>query len=190
MGHCPNRGQYSGHVTCVVQSQASIQGWQVPLSRVLWGHVATIRSYCPAPASSGQTEYFMRAETEERQGWFNGRRCFNKIIELYWSTTRGEMINWILYWRCSKESSLKWNYHLFQHELIMFSLTFAVCQQSQSPWTSCCDEKVVTVFCICISLSSVRDERRKKVVICPLCLVSSLVLFTFCWASYLFWTAL
>ena len=86
---CPIRGQYSGRVTCVVQSEASIQGWQVPLSRVLWGHVATIRSYCPAPASSGQTEYFMRAETEERQGWFNGRRCFNKIIELYWSTTPG-----------------------------------------------------------------------------------------------------
>ena len=35
---------------------------------------------------------------------------------------------------CPKETSLKRIYHfcLFQHEIIMFSLTFAVCQQSKS----------------------------------------------------------
>ena len=40
----------------------------------------------------------------------------------------------ILYLWCPKETSLKRNYHfcLFQHEIILFSLTFAVCQQSKS----------------------------------------------------------
>ena len=172
---CPIRGQYSG-------------GWQVPLSRVLWGACGHNQVLLSRPGLKWPDRIFY--ESRDWRDW--GDLTVGVLIKLlnFIGVQRGEMINWILYWRCSKESSLKWNYHLFQHELIMFSLTFAVCQQSQSPWTSCCDEKIVTVFCICISLSSVRDERRKKVVICPLCLVSRLVLFTFCWASYLFWTAL
>ena len=175
---CPITGQYSGGGKCHCPG---CYGGMWPQS----GPIVP-----PRPQVARQNILWEQRLRRDRGDLTVGGVLIKLLNELYWSTARGEMINWILYWRCSKESSLKWNYHLFQHELIMFSLTFAVCQQSQSPWTSCCDEKIVTVFCICISLSSVRDERRKKVVICPLCLVSSLVLFTFCWASYLFWTAL
>ena len=54
--------------------------------------VSWVRGMCPqsgpivpGPASSGQTEYFMRARVTG-EGWFNGR-CFNKI-ELYLITTQ------------------------------------------------------------------------------------------------------
>ena len=176
---CPITGQYSGGGKCHCPGCYGD----------MWPQSGPI---VPAPASSGQTEYFMRAETEERQGWFNGRRCFNKIIEwtlLEYSAGRNDQLDSLLAMFKGIVIKMKlsfvptWAHHVFVD----------FCRLSTEPksvnfmlWW----ESSYRFLYLYFSVSSVRDERRKKVVICPLCLVSSLVLFTFCWASYLFWTAL
>ena len=125
----------------------------------------------------------------ERLGWFNGR-CFNKIIELYWSTTgRNDQLDSLLAMFKGIVIKMKlsfvptWAHHVFVDFCRLST-------ESKSVNFMLWWENSHRFLYLYFSLSSVRDERRKKVVICPLCLVSRLVLFTFCWASYLFWTAL
>ena len=189
MGHCPIRGQYSGHVTCIVQSLASIQ--EVASATVpgvmggMWPQSGPIVP--PRPQVARQN--ILWEQRLERLGWFNGR-CFNKIIELYWRTTgRNDQLDSLLAMFKGIVIKMKlsfvptWAHHVFVDFCRLST-------ESKSVNFMLWWENSHRFLYLYFSLSSVRDERRKKVVICPLCLVSRLVLFTFCWASYLFWTAL
>ena len=101
----------------------------------------------PGPASSGQTEYFMRARvTGER--WFNGR-CFNKI-ELY-LIQRGEILSNTLL-MTSRGNLIKmklsflfvptWDHHVFVD----------FCRLSTFKVRELHDEKIVFVLYLYLSL--------------------------------------
>ena len=99
--NCPQDSQIFGIMTTNVSKFARGSGivTRHRLTCDMWHYtgvasvtVSWVRGMCPqsgpivpGPASSGQTEYFMRARVTG-EGWFNGR-CFNKI-ELYLITTQ------------------------------------------------------------------------------------------------------
>ena len=113
----------------------------------------------PAPASSGQTEYFMRVRVTG-EGWFNGR-CFIKIELLHLTSTQWNLKQgWNFLFMMSKGNLIKkklsflfvptWDHHVF----VDFSRLSTVKVRELH------DEKIVIVFslyiCICLS---VRDEK-------------------------------
>ena len=120
----------------------------------VWGMCPQSGPIVPGPASSGQTEYFMRVRVTE--GWFNGR-CFNKI-ELYLIPNQGSLEAGMEYFiydvQSSKGNLIKkklsflfvptWDHHVFVD----------FCRLSTVKVRELHDEKIHSY-----NFNSVRDEK-------------------------------
>ena len=114
-------------------------GWHVTLHRVASVTVSWVRAcvHNQVPLSPAQPQVARQNILWEQGSLESGDLTVGVLIKLnfIW-LQRGEIVSRdrILCLWCPEETSLKWNYHfcLFQREIIMFSLTFVVCQHSKS----------------------------------------------------------